>query len=52
MTIVDDIVALLADWRRPLTSKEIVQLLYGKERGYPQRVDGRLNENWLCGKMR
>ena len=44
MGIPDQIVALLAMQQRLLTAKEIADMLFGKEKGYPQRVHGELRE--------
>ena len=51
MGIPDQIVALLAMQKRLLTSKEIAEMLFGKEKGYPQRVDGDLRELVHQGRL-
>jgi hypothetical protein len=51
MAIPDQIVALLAMQQRLLTSKEIAQMLFGKDKGYAQRVDGNLRKLALVGRI-
>src|SRR5690242_697302 len=51
MAIPNQIVALLAMQHRLLTAKEIAEMLFGKEKGYPQRVHGELRELFRQGRV-
>ena len=51
MRIPEQIVALLATQHRLLTAKEIAEMIFGKEKGYPQRVHGELQELFRQGKV-